>query len=177
MIDGLLLERLKRRKESSVDELVHKYKNYVTAIVFNTIGAQASKEDIEEVIQDVFVSVWNHAEDINYLKGYIAVTAKNTAINKLRSIKESVALTGTEKAGGKTPEEIVEGKEMTAILYEAIEALGEPDCEIFFRYYYNNEKISDIAKELGIKEATIKSKMKRGKEKLRRFLLERGELK
>lgn len=175
MIDSVLLERLKRRKESSVEELIHKYKSYVTAIVFNAIGTSASKEDIEEVIQDVFVSVWNHAGDINNLKAYIAVTAKNTAINKLRYIKEAAELTGMEKSGEKTPEEVVEGKEMTAILYRAIEALGEPDCEIFFRYYYNGEKISDIAKELGLKDATVKSKMKRGKEKLREYLLGRGE--
>lgn len=177
MFDSLLLESLKRRKNSSVEELIHKYKNYVAAIVCNAIGAQASKEDIEEVIQDVFVSVWNHAEDINNLKGYIAVVAKNTAINKLRSIKETVELSGMEKSLDETPEEFVEKKETAAMLYEAIEALGEPDCEIFVRYYYNNEKISDIAKELGIKATTVKSKMKRGKEKLREYLLGRRELK
>lgn len=175
MTDGKLLERLRCRDESGLKALISKYSAYVGTIAYNTIGQSASKEDLEEVVSDVFLAIWEHAGNITELKSYIATTAKNKALNKLRNITLMYELTDNDTRGDETAEE-AERREVTRILYEAIEALGEPDCEIFFRYYYNNEKIRDIAKELGVKASTVKSKLKRGKEKLNAYLSERRDL-
>lgn len=48
--------------------------------------------------------------------------------------------------------------------------LGEPDSEIFFRYYYYNEKIRDIASVTGIPISTVKTKLSRGKNKLKQII-------
>lgn len=176
MNDALLTAMLKKHSKNSIEMLIRKYSSYVGTIVYNTIGGYASKEDIEEVVQDVFIAIWNHADSIHNLKGYVATTARNTALNKLREIEVADELEGNERDGGQSPHEALEGKEMTRILYEEIEALGEPDSEIFIRYYYNDEKIRDIATETGLNMSTIKSKLKRGKEKLKERLSERGDL-
>lgn len=175
MTDGKLLERLKRRDEGGLKILIGKYSAYVGTIVYNTIGQSAAYEDIEEVVSDIFMAIWEHAENITELKGYIGATSRNKALNKLKGIMLTDELKDNLAAGDETAEE-VEKREVTRILYEAIEALGEPDCEIFFRYYYNEEKINDIAKELGVNISTVKSKLKRGKEKLSAYLSERRDL-
>ncbi len=176
MTDEKLLERLKSHNENSIELLIKKYSAYVGTICYNTIGQSASKEDLEEVIQDVFLAVWENAENIRELKTYIGTTARNKALNKLRSITYTYELDKVNVATDNEPALAVEQKEMTQILYEAIEALGEPDCEIFFRYYYNNEKLRDIAKETNLNLSTVKSKLKRGKEKLCAYLSERRDL-
>lgn len=176
MTDDKLLERLKRRDEGGLKILISKYSAYVGTIVYNTIGSSASNEDLEEVVSDVFLAIWEHSEKIFELKGYIATTARNKALNKLKNITLMYELNDNDTRGGDETVEEVERREVTRILYEAIEALGEPDCEIFFRYYYNNEKIRDIAEELNVNASTVKSKLKRGKEKLNAYLSERRDL-
>lgn len=56
-----------------------------------------------------------------------------------------------------------------------IQELGEPDREIFMRYYYYEEKISKISKNMGINISTIKTKLARGRKRLKEVLeLRRG---
>lgn len=166
MNDALLLKMLKKRSKNSIEALINKYNAYVGTIVFNSIGGNASKEDIEEVVQDVFVAIWNNSDNIENLKAYIGVTARNKSLNKLREVTYNSPIEQDVSDTRGEPERVLEGKELTSILFEEIEALGEPDNEIFIRYYYNNEKIKDIANTMGINLSTIKSKLKRGKEKL-----------
>lgn len=176
MTDRILLEGLKRRTKNSIETLIHKYSAYVSTVVYNAIGAHTTREDMEEVVQDVFVAVWNNAEGINNLRAYIGRTAHNMALNKLRDVPFASELDENTADNKHTPLAELEKKETTRILYEAVVALGEPDSEIFFRYYYNNERLKDIALETGLNVSTVKSKLKRGKEKLSAYLSERGEL-
>ena len=60
-------------------------------------------------------------------------------------------------------------------LYEAVMLLGEPDSEIMLRYYYNGEKIREISKSMDINASTIKTKLKRGREKLKKYLCGKEE--
>ena len=60
-------------------------------IILRQIGNTMEKEDIEEVVSDVFFAIWKQADKINIdnsdswnLKAYLASIAKKKAINKLR---------------------------------------------------------------------------------------------
>ena len=48
--------------------------------------------------------------------------------------------------------------------------LGEPDSEIFVRCYKFDEKIKDISKAMGLNISTVKTRLSRGKRKLRKML-------
>lgn len=52
-------------------------------------------------------------------------------------------------------------------LWKAVMKLGEPDNEIFVRYYRFDEKLKDISKATGLNISTVKSKLSRGKRKLK----------
>ena len=64
-------------------------------------------------------------------------------------------------------------KENTAdsVVWDAVMSLGEPDNEIFVRYYKFGEKIREIAKATGVNPSTVKTKLSRGKRKLKEILL------
>ena len=53
--------------------------------------------------------------------------------------------------------------------------LGEPDNEIFVRFYKFDEKLKDISLATGLNISTIKSKLSRGKRKLKKILLNAEE--
>ena len=55
---------------------------------------------------------------------------------------------------------------MIQLIYE----LGEPDSEIFMRYYFYDEKISRISNIMDIKSGTIKTKLARGRKRLKEIL-------
>ena len=46
--------------------------------------------------------------------------------------------------------------------------------EIFIRYYYLYQTTGEIGDAMGIRQNTVKSKLKRGRKKLKGFLMERG---
>lgn len=47
-------------------------------------------------------------------------------------------------------------------------SLGEPDNEIFVRRYKFDEKLKDISKAMGLNISTIKTRLSRGKRKLKK---------
>ena len=53
----------------------------------------------------------------------------------------------------------------------ALLSLEPADREVFLRRYYYCQKLGDISREMGLNESTVKSKLRRGREKLKAFLL------
>ena len=56
----------------------------------------------------------------------------------------------------------------------SIDHLGEPDREIFLRHYYYYQTVSEISQEMRLNESTIKTKLRRGRSRLRTILLRWG---
>ena len=65
-------------------------------------------------------------------------------------------------------------KEEAEILRKTLNELPEPDRTVFIRHYYGGEKTAQIGESMGLSPNTVQSKLKRGREKLRRVLKERG---
>ena len=170
-----LLAGLKKRKHGSLEKAIDLYTPYVTVVVYNIIGAAMTKEDIEEVVSDVFLALWKSASALECEKGsirsYLAAIARNLAKNKLRTVRlhdeadESVILSA------KTPQEEIEERENRAFMLKLLKSLGEPDCEIFLRYYYYGEKVSKIAEATCLHPSNVKTRLSRGRKKLKEILI------
>ncbi|MCI8283657.1 MAG: sigma-70 family RNA polymerase sigma factor [Firmicutes bacterium] len=171
-----LLCNLKMRKRNSLEEAIKRYTPYVSVIIYNTIGRTASKEDMEEVISDTFLSFWQHIDDINEEKGgirsYLGAIARNAAKNKLRGFIPSEELNENIASRSAEPQDYLEQNEEKQFLLDMITALGEPDSEIFLRYYYYDEKIKTISSAMGIPTSTVKTKLSRGKTKLKKLIIQ-----
>ena len=68
----------------------------------------------------------------------------------------------------------LERKELERLTREAVDTLDTLTREIFLRYYYRWEKTAQIAQALGLNLSTVKTRLARGREKLRNILQERG---
>ena len=137
--DEKLLAGLKKRRHGSLEKVIDLYTPYVTVIVYNVVGAAMPKEDVEEVVSDTFLSLWKSAATLNSEKGsiraYLAAIARNIAKNKLRTIHTHEEINENIVSSYKTPQEDIEERDKRALMLELIKMLGEPDCEIFLRYY------------------------------------------
>ena len=109
MNDYEIIQKLKHREEDGLRDLMKQYSGYVAAIVCNISQGSLSVEDVEELSADVFLSVWNHAAGLmedRPLRPYLAQTARNTAISRLRKRGEAALPFDddiiTLQAGGKS---------------------------------------------------------------------------
>ena len=166
------LMRLKNRKRNAIDEAIEVYTPYLSTVLYNMLGNRLPKEDIEEILSDVFVTLWRNADTIDLEKGtlraYLATIARNFAFKKLKKQRDDTSLDALS-----LPDEAASTEESieNSILWDAVMSLGEPDNEIFVRYYLFGEKIREIAKATGVNPSTVKTKLSRGKRKLKEILL------
>ena len=173
-----LIARLRAHSYGALEKLIELYTPYVSVIVYNVIGTAMSREDAEEVVSDVFLSLWRPAgaPDANKgtLRAYLAATARNAAKNKLRRTVIHDPIDDADVGTCGDISEDVEKREERAVIIDIIKSLGEPDSEIFIRYYYYDEKISKIAAATGLHTANVKTRLSRGRKKIKEILVERG---
>ncbi len=92
MDEKSILKKLRNKDEQAFEEIIDLYSVYVTVIVGNLLSSKGTKEDVEEVVADTFIALWNTADRINYkeyssIKAYIATIARNKAKDWLRAAK------------------------------------------------------------------------------------------
>lgn len=71
-------------------------------------------------------------------------------------------------------EHLILQKEQQLIIGRTLERLKEKDRKIFMMYYYRYKKIEEIAEALEMNPQTVKTRLRRGRETLKRILLEEG---
>ncbi len=173
--EAKILANLKEKKRGSLEKVIDIYTPYISIIVYNIIGRVMTNEDVEEVISDAFISLWKHADAIDNEKGsirtYLSAIARNCAKNKLREVKSYTELDENIISKEIEPQEGLKLKEDKKLLLELIAQLGEPDSEIFIRYYYFGERIGKISQRTGLCTSTIKTKLARGRIKLKEVLV------
>lgn len=175
--DEKLVYNIKRKRSGALEKVIDIYTPYVGTVIYNVIGSAMSKEDMEEVILDAFITLWRNADKFDSQRGclrtYLGTIARNLAKNKLLAQSIYTGLNENVIAVNSEPYIELEQNEERLAMINAINELGEPDSEIFMRYYYYDEKISYISKVMKLSGNTIKTKLARGRKKLKGILQRR----
>ena len=110
------------------------------------------------------------------LKAYLAAITRNKAKSALRKARAEEPLEDDliQISIPNQPERKILLSELRDITRAAVDSLGEPDREIFQRHYFLYQKTGDIARALGLKDATVRVKLARGRKRLKDYLEERG---
>lgn len=179
MEERILLDRLLQKEEKALEELYRQYEAYVSSLIFQIIGLYMTKEDRMEVVNDTFYRLWENAEKIDLNKGtiksYLTAIARNSGKNKLREFRGAEEpLQDKDYISIPGPAEKLEERERAEEVRKAISLLKPDVREIFLRYYYLYETTSQIAEKMGLRQNTVKSKLKRGRKQLEKILRERG---
>lgn len=170
MTEGKALKELQRGSQQALAWFIDKYTPYVSTIIYNIIGGDMSTADIEEVASDVFFALWNNAEKVrsSSVKAYLGSIARNMAKNKYRERGNALPLDEDILiVDHMTLETRFEQKELNARVRQAVLLMEYPDREIFLRFYYYGQSIRDIAEQMEMHASTVRSRLSRGREKLR----------
>ncbi len=179
MTDEQLLKNLKKRQRNSLEQAIDIYTPYVSTVIYNTVGSQLTKEDTEEITADVFIGLWKSADNIDLNKGsirsYLAAIAKNCALKRLQKKTNDLPIELVESDAARASYELAEPNDLYNFVWQAVAQLGEPDNEIFVRYYKYGQKLREIAKITNVNLSTVKTKLLRGKQKLKKILSDKEE--
>lgn len=177
MSDAELIQRLKDKKQKALIQVMDCYGGYVYTIVRNIIGDRMQVEDIEETVSDVFFKLWQNSSRLDMerpLKPYLVSMARNMARNKLREHKLFSPLEEEELVQEDVLAEEMEQKEQILIVEEVLNRLPPMEREIFIRYYYNYEKVAEIAKRYHVSASKVKMSLYRIRKQLKSELEGKG---
>ena len=168
------IDRLKKQKEDALDYIIDTYMPLVKAIAHKILHTQ-SNQDIDECINDVFLSVWQnaaqfqgHTEDF---KKWIGMITKYKAIDRYRQYEKRAAREQSDVAFPQqqtsytTEQQILEREQKNELLF-ALSQLAELDRHIFIMKYYLELTNNEIADTLGLTKAAVDNRLYRGKKEL-----------
>ena len=168
-ISKLLLENLRNGDECAFNELYNSYR--VPALRFcNSILKDT--EESENIIQEVFIKIWNRKETINpelNFTSYLFTIIKNRVFDHLKEVKKNDFL--KEKYWEKVLEykavdsEVKE--ERFARIKEAVEELSAKRKEIIKLNYEEGKSYEEIAQQLNISKNTVKNQLVKAKQVIR----------
>lgn len=156
------------------DELIDQYSKLLWAVASTILTSSSNRQDLEEVISDVFVRLWQHPEkydpDKGSIKSYLVVMTKSIALNKLKAKRrhqhKNLEIVDENELI------LYERTEETAWqeLYDAVMQLEEPTRRILIMRFFYEMKPKEIERQLGLSSKEIDNRLYRGKQKLRKLL-------
>lgn len=172
MTEAKALKKLRSKDPDGLRWLMSRYVPYVSAVVWNILRYAMTAEDAEEVVSDVFLAAWNQAEDLQNgkVKSWLGAVARNKAKNKLRELDMTLPL---EEDILELPDRSLDRSDERQLVRQAVDSLSPKDREIFLRHYYYGQQISEISEIMGMKEATVKTRLHRGRQKLKEYFIGR----
>ena len=69
MQDEKLIERIKNRDESAIAELMDKYDKLLWSVVAAVLEKNASVQDMEECVADVYIYLWHNSDIFDPSRG------------------------------------------------------------------------------------------------------------
>lgn len=174
--DTALIQQMAAGDVAALDELYTRHGasilNYITTITHDRGAA-------EEVLQDVMLAAWEHAAGFrgdSKVRTWLLSIARNRAINaQRRSSPQFVMLDESASAFDTTPLERVERRSQEQMLRAAIRQLPPFHQEILTLVFYHQLSGAEVAQVLGVNLGTVKSRLHRAKDLLRRVLAAMGE--
>lgn len=156
------------------ESIYRRYAAELNRFVFRKTG---SREDGEEIVQEIFVWLWTHRHNlkrVTQLKTYLYQAAKNRVLNYFRSEKvrtEYAADFSRYEAGDKnTTQEQMDLEDLTTAVEESLATL--PDrCQTAFRLSrIDHMPISRIAEHMALSHRTVENYISQALKHLRKTL-------
>ena len=173
------IELIRNKDPDGLSALMNRYIPYVSSIVWNILRDAMTVQDAEEIVSDVFMAAWNQPQSLQpgKVKAWLGSVARHKAINALRYAGQELPLEEDvlELPDG-SPLEKLEREEEKQLVRQALDSLPPKDRQIFLRHYYYSQTLREISREMKMPEATVKTRLRRGRMKLKEYLSRRDIL-
>ncbi len=176
MTEEALIRGIRNREEGAIDHCMGKYARLLWPIAAAVLKHVGDEQDVEEVVADTFIFLWQHPEKFDpsrgKLKSWLCLVVRSRAIDRYRELNRRAVLPLEEAVLSQSlglQEELLR-QETKRELLAAISALGQPGREILVRRYYHGQKPREIALALGMTVKQVDNSLYRSKRALRKAL-------
>lgn len=177
-VDELTVEAFEiEDKEDLIDEIMNRYGQEVLQLVYSYVN---NKEVAEDLTQDIFVKCYNSLHTykgnsnlktwlwriaINHCKDYL----KSWYNKKVIVTEDDFTYMGSQKES--VEQTVIQNAEDRELAY-AVMNLPIKYREVIYLFYYEELSIKEVAIVIEVKENTIKTRLKKAKELLKKGLEE-----
>jgi RNA polymerase sigma factor (sigma-70 family) len=183
--DITIINRVLSGDSAAYGTLVKRYQSYVFTLTLRFIQ---SREDAEEVAQDIFVKAYRSLADFRgtaKFTTWLYTIVYTTSVSFLRKKKMPITSIDDEQRpvylenrdSGMNANR-VEQQSKLAKLNEAIAQLSPNDATVITLFYQNEQSLEEIGKVMGIDMNTAKVRLHRARQRLKEklTLVLKGEL-
>ena len=172
--DNEIISRVLRGEQSLYADLVKRYQNFVFTI---TLRYTTSREDAEEIAQDVFVKAYRSLADFrgeSRFTTWLYTIVTTTCITFLRKKKldvhsldnERVLATAENMDSGFRANQ-VEQKSRAQMVNEAIKLLSPDDAKLITLFYKGEQSLEEIGQIMALESNTVEVRLHRARQRLK----------
>ena len=172
--EHILIAELKRGSRKAFDRI---YKLYAGRLLSYCAHYTKSREDAEEIVQDVFVALWNSRETIRQeetLHSLLFTISKHRVINAYRSTLNSPVYEDyvdyQNELSADEDYDRMEYEQYVKIVKGAIRRLPPTQQRVIALSRFSQLSNKEIAERLSISEQTVKNQLSVGLKALRELL-------
>ena len=155
----------KQKTEVLAERIMDTYGNAVLRLAYTYVH---NMSDAEDILQETLIRYLEHRPVFageNHEKAWVFRVAANLSKNK-------IAYNKIRQADQLEDQLIAQEREDLTFVWDAVKRLPESYREAIHLYYYEGFPTAQIAEILGKKESSVRSDLRRGREKLREVLRE-----
>jgi len=174
LTDIELISKILQGEQTYFAQLVERYQNYVFTLVLRFTD---SREDAEEISQDIFVKAYRSLADFrgeSKFSTWLYTIVRTSCITFLRKKKLDITSIDNERiflqlenqeSGFKA--NTIEQKSRHAMVSKAILLLSPDDAQLITLFYKGEQSLEEIGKVMGLEPNTVKVKLHRARHRLK----------
>jgi RNA polymerase sigma-70 factor (ECF subfamily) len=185
--DSDLMERIQSRDERALEMLIKRYSAILHSVVSRMIAVE---QDVTDVVEEVFLGVWNQAGNFDLTKGrpigWIITMARRRAIDRVRRRQaydraemrfRMSSDTGTSHFAANDVQKEAAHSDTVSVFENLLLTLPTAQCAVVRMAFYRGLSHREIARETGLPLGTVKTRLELGVKKLRAAVLAIGSRK
>lgn len=194
MEDSRIIKLYFDRNESAIKETASKYGAFCRYLSGNILE---NKEDVEECVNDTYLSAWNHIPPTNpaNLKVWLGRVVRNISLNLwnknhaqkryqgMELILDELAECVSEDTSGNVPKSesaedtvinSMTSKELGSIISDFLRNQPENDRNLFVKRYWYGESLKNLSDDMKENVSVVSGRLFRMRQKLQKELVRRG---
>jgi len=158
-------------------DLVTRYQNLVAGIAWRS-GCR--REDVEDVVSEVFLKVYRNLHQYrpdHAFSTWLYKLTANHVVDRSRRMKKERGRTEMPEQVEDTSQRVddtMEADERHTLVRKALGLVDDRYREVMHFVYVEGLKVDETARLLGLPEGTVKTRLMRGREALRKVLVHRN---
>lgn len=178
-INEKIVEQIRGGSEKAFSELYSAYYSYLNAVA---VCYLFDKELCAEIVNDVFVNVWNKREALSYpIHYYLIRSVQNGCLNSIRMQRAQQNVMDEYKnrmlafqenyiQSTPIPLQYVEMRQAEAEIRLVVDQLPLKCRMVFEAHFYTGKSVDVIAEDMGLTVSTVRVHLKNATDRLKHLL-------